>query len=61
MPTVGSLLMELEQLAKDGDDKAGWEKTKLKPYVDLFKAHCDAVMKDAKRGKREEVDSRMEL
>lgn len=53
--------MELEQLAKDGDDKAGWEKTKLKPYVDLFKAHCDAVMKDAKRGKREEVDSRMEL
>lgn len=57
VPTVGQLLMELEELSRRGsalDDKAGWERTSLKPYVELFEQHCKALVNQATGVKRGE-------
>jgi DNA primase small subunit len=45
VPTVGQLLMELEGVSSSGDDKAGWEKTSLRPYVELFERHIEGLVK----------------
>lgn len=38
-----------EDLVKSGEE---WEKTSLKPYIDLFKNHVDAIVREAMVGKR---------
>lgn len=52
MPTVGQLLMELEEAAKAGDDRAGWERTSLKPYVEMFEKYVEGVMKESREVKK---------
>ncbi|GAA5994724.1 hypothetical protein JCM5350_001480 [Sporobolomyces pararoseus] len=45
VPTVGKLLLELEYRARTGDTTADWSKTSLRPYVELFERHCEAIVK----------------
>ncbi|GAA6063483.1 hypothetical protein JCM10212_000999 [Sporobolomyces blumeae] len=52
VPTVGKLLLELELLARRGDTQADWSKTSLRPYVELFERHAEAVVKARGREKR---------
>lgn len=54
VPTVGQLLMELEEASRRGDVDAGWEKTSLNEYVELFNRHCDGIIRDANKKRREE-------
>ncbi|GAA5860389.1 hypothetical protein JCM1840_000243 [Sporobolomyces johnsonii] len=49
VPTVGKLLLELEQLARRGDTQADWGKTSLRPYVELFERHAEMVAKTRAR------------
>lgn len=65
VPTVQELLAEIdawEAKGKTDDDQKlqDWEKTSLKPFVDLFRNHVNAVLKDEhidkKRGREEEGD-----
>jgi len=58
VPTVGQLLVELEELSK-GDSpnpSAGWESTSLKPYVEIFQRHVEAVLKDARGAQQADKD-----
>ncbi|KAK4703757.1 hypothetical protein P7C70_g2459, partial [Phenoliferia sp. Uapishka_3] len=49
VPTVGSLLMELEDAKrKDPSLEPSWEHTSLKPFVELFEDHCKAILKETK-------------
>lgn len=50
VPTVGKLLLELEELSRRGDTAADWGKTSLRPYVELFEKHAEAVAKEHTRG-----------
>ncbi|ORY92646.1 hypothetical protein BCR35DRAFT_298123 [Leucosporidium creatinivorum] len=69
VPTVGQLLMELEELARSGgsvgnggvDDKTGWEKTSLRPYVELFEKYVEGLVKEGVRGRKEEKAESMEF
>lgn len=65
VPTVQELLAEIdawEVKGKTDDDQKlqDWEKTSLKPFVELFRNHVNAVLKDEhidkKRGREEEGD-----
>lgn len=44
VPTVGQLLYELDQAAKVGNTKAGWEATSLKPYIETFEKHVNGIV-----------------
>lgn len=44
--------MELEEATNVGDAKAGWEKTSLRPYVELFERHVEGILKEAREAKR---------
>lgn len=44
--------MELEEATNVGDVKAGWEKTSLRPYVELFERHVEGILKEAREAKR---------
>ncbi|KAK4047753.1 p48 polypeptide of DNA primase [Microbotryomycetes sp. JL201] len=58
VPTVGQLLMELEHLARDGDEQASWDKTSLKPYVEAFERHIAPLVKaDVRKRKAEQQNS----
>ncbi|KAL6302689.1 prim-pol domain-containing protein [Sparassis latifolia] len=57
VPTVGQLLRELDELAPNaagdgGERHADWEKTSLKPYVDMLDRHVMALMEDVRWQKR---------
>ncbi|KAM0787717.1 hypothetical protein ACM66B_003776 [Microbotryomycetes sp. NB124-2] len=57
-PTVGQLLMELEHLARAGDEHAGWDKTSLRPYVEAFERHIAPLVKaDVRKRKAEQQNS----
>ena len=70
VPTVAQLLDEIDQWGtKQGagmseEDKAkvqDWQKTSLKPYVEYFRGHVAALLKEESRGKREREDDGMEF
>ncbi|KAL8276227.1 hypothetical protein RQP46_011388 [Phenoliferia psychrophenolica] len=69
VPTVGSLLMEIEDAKKAaanrGEDiEIGWEHTSLKPFVELFEAHVKALLKETKGSgtpAKKEMDDSMEF
>lgn len=55
--------MELEQLARSGGNVGGaaetaWEKTSLRPYVELFERHVEGLVKEGVRGRKGEFDFR---
>ncbi|KAL1310946.1 hypothetical protein AAFC00_001169 [Neodothiora populina] len=69
VPTVHELLAEIDQWEKTaaGQDSSeqrekiqDWQKTSLKPYVEVFRNHVNAVLKDEvvekKRGREEEAE-----
>lgn len=61
VPTVGKLLLELEELSRRGDTAADWGKTSLRPYVELFEKHAEAVAKERTRGVKAEKAMSMEF
>ncbi|KAK4056936.1 p48 polypeptide of DNA primase [Microbotryomycetes sp. JL221] len=61
VPTVGELLLELENLARDGDDKAGWDKTRLRPYVEAFERHISPLMKAEVRKRKADKEESLEF
>ncbi|GAA5861677.1 hypothetical protein JCM3774_002667 [Rhodotorula dairenensis] len=61
VPTVGKLLVELEELSRRGDTAADWGKTSLRPYVELFEKHAEAVAKEHTRGVKAEKAMSMEF
>lgn len=68
VPTVSDVLREIDEWNKkskteEGEERiADWEKTSLKPYVDFFRQHIAAVLRDERGVKRErEEDVKMEF
>ncbi|KDE08325.1 DNA primase small subunit [Microbotryum lychnidis-dioicae p1A1 Lamole] len=61
VPTVGQLLMELEHVTVAGDDSASWDKTSLRPYVELFERHIDGIIKAKNKTRKEEQGVSMEF
>lgn len=73
VPTVQSLLAEIDSWKggeddEDGDDKshvkvADWEKTSLKPYVEQFRSFVSGILRDegTAKVKREREDDAMEF
>ena len=61
VPTVGQLLMELEEASRAGDDKAGWERTSLRRYVEVFEAHVKGVVADATRAGKVARDNEVSM
>jgi len=59
VPTVGQLLVELEELSKgeNPNPSAGWESTSLRPYVEVFQRHVDAVLKDVRGAQQADKDT----
>jgi len=56
VPTVGQLLRELDELGKAGDvteHHSDWEKTSLKPYVEILDNHALRLMEQIRRDRRE--------
>ncbi|ETW77931.1 hypothetical protein HETIRDRAFT_441443 [Heterobasidion irregulare TC 32-1] len=55
VPTVGQLLRELDATSTEsnGEEHSDWEKTSLKPYVDMFEKHIIGLMEEVRRDKRE--------
>jgi DNA primase small subunit len=57
VPTLGQLLQELDTIgvSMDQDQARGthsdWEKTSLKPYIDLMEKHALGLMEDVRREK----------
>ncbi|KAF9816857.1 hypothetical protein IEO21_03831 [Rhodonia placenta] len=58
VPTVGQLLRELDELAPAADSdavehhSADWERTSLKPYVEMMDRHVTALMDETRRATR---------
>ncbi|KAF9047341.1 prim-pol domain-containing protein [Panaeolus papilionaceus] len=56
VPTVGQLLQELDSIPRSDDQTkefhSDWEKTSLKPYVDILDKHSLKIMEDVRAEKR---------
>ncbi|KAI0090465.1 prim-pol domain-containing protein [Irpex rosettiformis] len=54
VPTVGQLLQELNNVVTEteGEHHSDWEKTSLKPYVDMMDKHAQALMEEVRKTKR---------
>ena len=56
-PTVAELLSELDRAEVkeegDGKEKNDWERTSLKPYVEMLEKHAVGIIGDARKVKRE--------
>ncbi|BGP39961.1 p48 polypeptide of DNA primase [Rhodotorula kratochvilovae] len=61
VPTVGKLLLELEDLSRRGDLHADWGKTSLRPYVEVFERHAEGVAKERAREVKAEKAQSMEF
>ncbi|THV06760.1 DNA primase catalytic subunit [Dendrothele bispora CBS 962.96] len=57
VPTVGQLLRELDAIGSSNEHGAehhsDWERTSLKPYVDMLDKHTQGLMNEVRREKRE--------
>ncbi|KAF8170251.1 hypothetical protein K438DRAFT_1854285 [Mycena galopus ATCC 62051] len=51
-PTVDQLLSELDTGAENGEHHSDWERTSLKPYVDMLDRHNQSIMEEVRREKR---------
>ncbi|KAI9638996.1 uncharacterized protein MKK02DRAFT_42026 [Dioszegia hungarica] len=65
VPTVGELLKQLDNIPTDTDDKTrkgdDYEMTSLKPYVEMFQKHVDAVLRDTKGSRKAAKEESMEF
>ncbi|KAJ6495604.1 hypothetical protein C8R47DRAFT_1176164 [Mycena vitilis] len=52
VPTVNQLLDELDTVAESAEHHSDWERTSLKPYVDMLDKHNQKIMEEVRRGKR---------
>ncbi|KAJ7287392.1 hypothetical protein C8J57DRAFT_1283783 [Mycena rebaudengoi] len=52
VPTVSQLLAELDSKT-ESEHHSDWERTSLKPYVDMLDKHNLKIMEEVRRGKRE--------
>ncbi|KAL0959850.1 hypothetical protein HGRIS_011526 [Hohenbuehelia grisea] len=57
VPTITQLLKELDALPVDTEESsavhhADWEKTSLKPYVEMLDRHCMGLMEETRKVKR---------
>ncbi|KIM45108.1 hypothetical protein M413DRAFT_330670 [Hebeloma cylindrosporum] len=58
VPTLGQLLQELDTIGMSMDKEqtreahSDWEKTSLKPYIDIMEKHSNALMDEVRREKR---------
>ena len=53
VPTVGMLLRELDKVkSEDGTKETNFENTSLKPYIDMFEKHINAIVKDNAKAKK---------
>lgn len=53
VPTVGSLLMELEDAARRTPGvEPTWEQTSLKPFVEVFEAYVKELIRDAREDRK---------
>ncbi|TFY69581.1 hypothetical protein EVG20_g3098 [Dentipellis fragilis] len=54
VPTVGQLLRELDAAISEpgSEEHTDWEKTSLKPYVDMLDRHTAGLMNEVRIGKR---------
>lgn len=53
VPTVGMLLRELDKVkSEDGTKETNFENTSLKPYIDTFEKHINAIVKDNAKAKK---------
>ncbi|KAF8529054.1 prim-pol domain-containing protein [Hysterangium stoloniferum] len=58
VPTVGKLLQELSDIPANGQEHhSDWEKTSLKPYVDMLDRHVIALMSERRQTKKEQSTS----
>ncbi|KAK7472921.1 p48 polypeptide of DNA primase [Stygiomarasmius scandens] len=57
VPTVGQLLRELDTIGNNSENgsehHSDWERTSLKPYVDMLDKHAQGLMNEVRREKRE--------
>lgn len=56
VPTVAQLLRELDNVGEEG---TGWEKTSLKPYVDLLDKHTGGILEEVRRRKSKHHDGKL--
>ncbi|CAA7259208.1 unnamed protein product [Cyclocybe aegerita] len=57
VPTVGQLLQELDAIGREEGaaiSHSDWEKTSLKPYVDLLDRHSQGLMDEVRKEKRKD-------
>lgn len=47
--------MELDALTRAGDVQASWDKTSLKPYIEMFESYIDGLVKDRTRAVKGEI------
>lgn len=53
VPTLGQLLEEIDAWDGPADDAiSDWQKTSLRPYVELFERYVEGLLKDEKSEKR---------
>lgn len=43
------MLMELDVLTRAGDVRASWDKTSLRPYIELFESFVDGLVREKAR------------
>ncbi|KIY66559.1 DNA primase catalytic subunit [Cylindrobasidium torrendii FP15055 ss-10] len=53
VPTVGQLLLELNNAGKDSAAEDEWKKTSLAPYVEMLEAHTAAIIESKRAIKQE--------
>ncbi|KAF7375957.1 DNA primase [Mycena sanguinolenta] len=52
VPTVNQLIRELDTTAENAEHHSDWERTSLKPYVDMLDRHNQRIMEEVRRDKR---------
>lgn len=52
VPTVAQLLAELDAVAESAEHHSDWERTSLKPYVEMLERHNQGIMDEMRNEKR---------
>lgn len=56
VPTISTLLSELETTSTNDPHHSDWERTSLKPYVDILERHSKAIIADQREAREGELD-----